>query len=54
MRQVHFPSLLAPLVPFWFFPTMQIIENCQLVFSRQIYRDLAFHLVGLHYILGVS
>lgn len=43
MRQVHFPSLLAALVPFWFFPTVQITENCQLVLSLQIYRDLAFH-----------
>lgn len=42
MKKVHFSGLLAPLVPFWFFPTMQIIENCQLVFSHQIYRELAF------------
>lgn len=27
MRQVYFSGLLASLVPFWFFPATQIIEN---------------------------
>lgn len=57
MRQVYFSGLLASLVPFWFFPATQIIENlpAELVFSHQVYRAGLSLLVGLCcYVRGFS
>lgn len=56
MKQVYFSGLLAPLVPFWFFPASQIIEKLPAasLFTPNLQRARLLFLVGLCcYILGL-